>query len=70
MAMTATPHAPPHVFLLDAARQAQLPPARLLDLALRDPQLKLFIDQTGWVFDADRDDGDRNDHERVVEGQS
>ena len=50
MAMTATPHAPPHVFLLDGARQAQLPPAQLLELALRDPRLKLGVRQFRWLY--------------------
>ena len=60
------------VTLHQAARQAQLRPAQLLELALRDPRLKLFIGQAGWAFDAHEDDGNLSDgeRERDLEAQS
>jgi len=43
--------APTHVLLVDVARRAQLPPERLLELALADPRLQLAVRQSRWLYD-------------------
>ena len=43
--------APSHLLLVDVARRAQLPPERLLELAMASPRLQLAVRQARWAYD-------------------